>query len=457
MYKLTGFRLVGFVSIRVTQSKRSENLPRRLSLPFMLEEGRVPGMISRLLYVSSGLIAALVIWASITEIRELAIASGQLQPVGSVQVLQHLEGGIVSEILVEEGQVVEAGAPLVRLQPAAAGSDLAQVRVRVAALMLQVERQSASLEGRQPQFDELIPEFPELVQHQMDLYQSSLVQLNQQKDSLISRVEQRFAEVQAFHARLESLEAQLRIDREQVEIRAQLLEEQYVSRSVYLDSQRTYERTNADTIEVRGELQSAQESLNEARINLLEVETDFRNTLTEERAVAAAELAELDQSVIKQEDRVSRLLVIAPVRGVVQELVPTAIGQVIRPGEIVAQVVPMDQELVAEVRIDPTDIGHVEIGHNADVKVTTFDAARFGSLSGIVRHISASTFQNEEGDPYYRAVIELATNYVGSGDMQHQVLPGMVVNAEIVTGSKSLVRYLLKPVFRAIDLAFIER
>lgn len=441
----------------MSRRSQKENLPRRLTLPFILEDGRVPGLVSRMLYLTCGLIAALVVWASVTEIRELAIASGQLQPVGSVQRVQHLEGGIVSEILVSEGELVDAGMPMVRLQPISAGSDLAQTRVRAAALAMQVERQSATLEGRTADFGALALEFPDLARNQIDLFNSERLQLAQQKDSLISRVEQKFAEVQAFDAQLESLELQLEINREQLAIREDLLEQGFSSRSAVLDVRREYENTNADVISVRGDLRSAQEALNEARINLLELDSEYNNRLTDERARAGAELAELNEALTKQEDRVDRLVIVSPIHGIVQDLLPTAIGQVIQPGELVAEVVPLDQELVAEVRIDPRDIGHVRVGLDAEVKVTTFDPARFGSITGEVRQISASTLQNEEGEPYYRAIVGLESNFVGFGGARHMVLPGMVVNVEIVTGSKSLVRYLLKPVFRSLDVAFSER
>jgi HlyD family secretion protein/adhesin transport system membrane fusion protein len=432
-------------------------LPRRLTLPFNLEEGRVPGVSSWLLYVATGFIVACVIWASITEIRELAVASGQLEPAGSVQVVQHLEGGIVSEILVQEGQIVESGAPLVRLQPTAANSDLAQLSVRAAGLKLSIERHTAALDGRMPEFGDLGSRFPGLAEDQRQAFEAEREQQSQSKDAMIARVEQKLAEVQALHSESESLERQLAIDQEQLDIRKKLRKQGFASKATVLEAQRGYERTNSDLISVRGRLQSAQEALNEARIKLLEADAEFNNRMTEERTRASAEMAELRESIAKQEDRVTRLLVRAPAKGIVQELVPKAVGQVLQPGELVARVVPMGEELVAEVQIQPKDIGHVSIGDPANIKITTFDAARFGAISGTVKKISASTFQTPEGNPYYKAIIELDRNFVQSAGRRHTVLPGMVVNAEIVTGSKSLTRYLLKPVYRSLDIAFTER
>lgn len=441
----------------MSRGKNRDNLPRRLTLPFVLEEGRVPGMLSRLLYLTSGFVVACVLWATLTEIRELAVAPGQLEPSGSVQIVQHLEGGIVSEILVSEGVIVEAGDPIVRLQPVAANSDLDQIRSRAAALTLQIERQTAALDGRLPDFGDAGNEFPGLARDQLQTFESERENLTQTKDGLIARVEQKLAEIQALQSESASLDRQLAIDLEQLEIRKKLMAQGFASRATVLEAKRSWERTNSDLIGVHGRLESAQEGLNEARIKLLEADAGFNNRMTEERTRASAELSELSQSLAKQQDRVTRLIVLAPVRGVVQELAPKALGQVLQPAEMVARIVPMDRELIAEVRIEPKDIGHVKVGDAADIKITTFDPARFGSIAGVVKQISASTFHTPDGDPYYKAIISLENNFVGLGAQQHAVLPGMVVNAEIITGSKSLTRYLLKPIYRSIEIAFSER
>ncbi len=436
---------------------KPKNLPRRLTLPFKLEEGRVPGMSSWLLYLAAAFVVASVTWASFTEIRELAVASGQLEPAGSVQLVQHLEGGIVSEILVKEGQVVDGGELIVRLQPTAATSDLTLLRIRAAGLGLQIERQTAALEGRAPESGELAKMFPDLAKNQLQAFEAEREKQARTKDGLIARVEQKLVEVEAFHSESESMDRQLAIDLEQLEIRKKLKSQGFASIATVLEARRAHERTNSDLIALRGRLESAQEGLNETRIKLLEADADFANRMTEDRSRAFSELAELKESLSKQEDRVTRLLVRAPVKGIVQELVPTAIGQVVQPGELIARIVPMGEELVAEVQIAPKDIGHVSIGDPANVKITTFDPARFGSISGTVEKISASTFQTPEGDPYYKAVIKLTDNFVEAAGRRHLVLPGMVVNAEIITGSKSLTRYLLKPVYRSLDIAFTER
>lgn len=430
---------------------------RKLTLPLALEEGKAPRISAYILYLASGFVAAFIVWASITKIKELAIAVGEVKPAGSVQLIQHLEGGLVAELLVSEGEIVEQGVPLVRLQPAAATSDLGQIEARAANLFLQKERLSAQLEDRPPDWGDAAESYPDLVREQVASLDAQRRQIENERASLTTQVEQRESEVHTLKGQTESTARQVDIQDEQLRIRESLLADGLVAKPVYLEAKRLHEQTLGELGNFLGQFNTAQEALNDARIQLLKLDTEYKQRLTEERSRVSAELAELKRSVEKHKDRVSRLLVRAPIKGIIQELVPKAIGEVIQPGGMVAQVVPLNNELVAEVRIEPKDIGHIRIGDSADIKITTFDAARFGTIDGKVRKISASTFQTEQGEPYYRAIIELGKDHVGLNKEAYQILPGMVVQADIITGEKSLTRYLLKPVYRSLNVAFSER
>lgn len=159
----------------------------------------------------------------------------------------------------------------------------------------------------------------------------------------------------------------------------------------------------------------------------------------------------------KLEDRANRLEIRAPVRGIVKGLQAHTIGGVIAPGALVLEIVPMDEELVVEARVATTHVGHVEVGQPVTVKVLTYDFARYGGIPGRLRSVSASTFVAEDETPYYKAVIALDRNYVGGDPNRNLVLPGMTVQADIKTGRKTLLQYLLKPVYSSIDEAFQER
>ncbi|MHA1570374.1 MAG: HlyD family efflux transporter periplasmic adaptor subunit, partial [Alphaproteobacteria bacterium] len=178
--------------------------------------------------------------------------------------------------------------------------------------------------------------------------------------------------------------------------------------------------------------------------------------ILEELGTVSAELAQIREAVSRHNDRVSRLDVIAPTAGIIQGIKVNTIGGVIAPGEVLMEILPVENTLVAEVRISPRDIGHVTIGQAATLKITAYDSARFGSISGSISQISPSTLVSNEGQPYYRATIALDSNAVGD-DPTNRILPGMIVSAEISTGSKTILQYLASPVFRALRGSFRER
>ena len=171
----------------------------------------------------------------------------------------------------------------------------------------------------------------------------------------------------------------------------------------------------------------------------------------------SSELAQVEQALANLTDRVERLDVRSPVRGIVTSLRTLTISSVIQPGEVLMEIVPIGDELVVEAKVSPNDIGHVEPGQSADVRVSSYDFSRFGAVSGTVRQISATTFVDEQLMPYYRAVIALDQDFVGDVDGVNPIIPGMTVQADIKTGSKSILDYLLRPVYRGLNSSFRER
>ncbi|MCG8648459.1 MAG: HlyD family type I secretion periplasmic adaptor subunit, partial [Pirellulales bacterium] len=392
------------------------------------------------------------------EIRELVIAPGEIIPSGRVQQVQHLEGGEIETFAVVEGQIVDAGTPLVHLRPIAATSDLNQLRVRAASLYMRQQALTAVLSGQTPEFGEQARRYPEIAASQREVFRTKKEQLEQDKKALTARIAQKQAETASLEEELASLQRQLAIQREQLEIREELLKDGYTSRRAYLTTKTALEEATAKQVSTTGRLRVARQELIEAKSNLQAREAEARKTLSEERSQATAELGELEEQIAKHRDRVARTTVRAPVKGIVQELAQSATGEVVRPGDLVAKLVPVDQSVVAEVRVDPADIGHVKQGDPVEVTFTTFDPSIFGVAKGSVKVLSATTFVDEKDrQPFYKAVISLEDGYVGQGDKRRLILPGMVVQANIITGSKSLVKYLLKPVYRSLDRAFSER
>jgi adhesin transport system membrane fusion protein len=238
------------------------------------------------------------------------------------------------------------------------------------------------------------------------------------------------------------------------------------ARKSWLEAKYVLQRAEGDIPNLEGKLATARDAVVEAESTLAEADAKAMQKLSEERVKAASDLAETDQQLVKLADRFERLLIRAPSDGIVQELAPKSIGEVVRAGDPVARIVPTARELLAEVRIDPKDAGHIHADADTEIRLLTFDSAIFGTVRGKVEYVSATTFNPPPGqgapgqpsaEPYYKATIRLSQDHVNSGKTSYPIAPGMVLQAHIQTGSKSIIRYMFKPVFNSLDVAFTER
>jgi membrane fusion protein, adhesin transport system len=410
---------------------------------------------------------ASMVWAAMTEVQELTVAQGQIIPRGQVQAVQHLEGGIVEEIYVHEGTSVTARQPLIRLRPESAVSERSQFDARRAGLKLQLIRLEAQSRDEVPVFGVLAREFPDLAADQEKLNVNAVMQRHQEHATLSARAGQKRGEIATLTSDLQTARSQLAVQLELMSIQDGLQKSGAGSRKNWLEAKSLMQRAEGEVLNLESKLATARDALSEAESSLAEADAKARQKLSEERVKAASDLAETEQQLIKLVDRFDRLLIRAPSDGVVQELAPKSPGEVIRPGDLVARIVPTDRELVAEVRIDPKDSGHIHVGAEADVRLATYDSAIFGQVRGKVEYVSATTFAPAPGqptppgqnaaEPYYKATIRLLQDHVGEGAVTYPITPGMVLQAHIKTGSKSIIRYMFKPVFNSLDVAFSER
>ena len=446
---------------------RQTLIARRLTQPLALEDGRPPRILTTTVYSLSAFVVAAVAWAAITQVPELTIAQGQIIPRGEIQAVDHLEGGIVAEIYVHEGTRVTAQQPLVRLRPELAISERDQFEARRGSLKLQLIRLEAQRRDFEPDFGDLALQFPDLAAEQEKLYVSSVMQRHQETRKSSDRMAQKRDEIATLSSELETARAQVTVQRELLLMQDNLLKSGSGSRKNWLEAKFLVQRAEGEVLDLQNKLATAKDALSEAESNLREAEAKALQKLSEERAKAASDLAETEQQLVKLVDRSNRLLIRAPSDGIVQELVPKSIGEVIRPGELVARIVPTDRELVAEVRIDPRDAGHIHVGDEAAIRLATYDSSIFGEVRGKVEYMSASTFSPPPGqpipqgqnsaEPFYKATIRLLQDHVSSGVLSYPITPGMVLQAHIKTGSKSIIRYMLKPVFNSLEVAFSER
>jgi membrane fusion protein, adhesin transport system len=428
---------------------------RYLTLAIHLEEGGAPWLMRAAVWLIAGLVGGAVAWAAYTNVAQIAQGPGEIVPAGSVQIVQHLEGGIVSRILVREGDVVDERQLLVEIDPTAATAERDQLASREASLRLQAERLRAFAEGR-------IATLAEAGESGLSADQAAILRSQErartsQRVVLERQLGGRRAELEALVGQRRTLERQIEITGEALGMRQRLTDQGLNSRITLLDVQREMNRVQGDLATTTVNIARARESIAEAEQRLVELDSRLSAEALREVGSVTAELRQVEEARVRLDDRVARTQILSPVRGVVKEMRVRSERGVLAPGGTLMEIVPIGRELIVEARLPPNDIGQVRVGQPVAVKISTYDFARFGSVPGTLRSLSASTLTDAQGRTYYKAIVHLEKTYAGDDPARNPLLPGMTVLADIKTDERSVLRYMLNPVYRALDQAFSEK
>ncbi len=429
----------------------------RLAQSIRLEEKGPPRLAELAIAILVATIVGFLLWASITEIGEIAPASGEVTPIGSVKRIQHLEGGIVSALYVHEGDLVDEGQVLLELESGTMGPELEQLRARLAGLELQKTQLHAVGNGEHPRFESSKNRFSDVAAAQETLLRMKREATDRQEAVLRQQEQQRRAELDSQTAQERNVFDQIVALEEQIRIRTETFEKGYTSRVLLLEQQRELARIKTQLAELQGQIVKSRGAIAEVEARIAELRARNQLDASQEVGKVTSDLAEVRETIGRAQNRVKRLTITSPAHGIVKGLQTETIGGVIAPGSTILEVIPTDAQLIVEARVLTKDIGYVHVGQPALVKVATYDYTRFGGINGAIETISATTFQDDKGNPFYRARIRLGKNYVGNNPARNVVVPGMTVLADIRTGEKTVLAYLLKPLVRASDEALRER
>lgn len=430
---------------------------RYMSQSILLEEGGNPRLVRMLILVITTVLSAFIAWAATARIEEMAISFGQVIPSGRVQPVQHLEGGIAAAILVADGDHVEAGQLVVQLDPTSALAELDQMRARLVALSLQNERLRAYVAGRAPAYPEVESRFAWLVDDQKAFHEVQERSRSNQMAVIDNQIDQRRSEVAILEEHESTLNRQAELFDEERSMRKTLFDKGLSSKIALLNILRESLHIRGELARAQGQRRQALSALAEVNNRRLELDTRLREDAMNQLATASSEFAQVTEAIRKLEDRVGRVQITAPVAGIVKGLTVTSPGTVIAPGKTILEVVPVDDAMQLETKISTRDIGHVHAGQPANVKFVAYDFARYGVMTGTLASISATTFLDPDGQPHYRGIIALDRPYLGDDPNQQRILPGMTAQAEVRTGEKTLLEYLLRPIYRAMQQGFRER
>lgn len=419
---------------------------------------RVPGGARVLMLTCIAVVVWALVWAGEAELDEVARGAGKVVPFSKVQVVGHVEGGVVEQLLVRVGDLVDREQVLMKIANTRAESSYQENAVRLGDLKIRLARLTAENGGRPFRIDAAGERVhPQMAAAERDLYAANL----QVRDNLLavydSQLEQRRREIVEVQSREKNARAAIQSIERELEMRRALVAQR-------LEPEVNLLRLEREMATIRDRLDAARETVPRLESVLVELERRRDDVRMSHLARARRDLSDttleinqLEKLQVGLSDQMARAQVRSPIRGIVKQLFVTTLGGVVKPGMDLAEIVPVDDNLRVEVRVRPSDIGFIHAGQSAMVKVSAFDFSIYGGLPGRVESVGADSHTDERQGPYFLVFIRTDRNYLGASSRRLRVIPGMTVTADIVTGKKTVLQYLLHPILKARQVALRER
>lgn len=421
---------------------------------------QAPGVQRLLLRVICVFVLAAITWAYFAEIDEFTRGQGRIVPSGDVQIVQNLEGGILAELFVAEGEVVERHQPLLLMDDTIFSSTLRERALQITQFQAKVARLRAEASGST--FDEEWSKFGKsdndpLAGNERLLYQSGMSEFESHLRALNQKVEQKKQELSSIRLHKNSLASSYQLLDRELSFTRPLVKDGAVSHVELLRLERQVNDLKGELGRARYAISQLESEYQEAKTNSETYAQNFANEARRELNEVNAELARLQEGNETYSDRVARTTVRSPVRGTVKQIKVKTIGGVVQPGMDLIEIVPMDDSLLVDAKVLPSDIAFIHPQQPATVKFTAYDFSVHGGLPAQVIQISPDTLTDEEGVSYYEIRLKTDSSDLGFGDQSLPIIPGMTVEVDILTGKKTILDYILKPILKTRQLAFRER
>jgi adhesin transport system membrane fusion protein len=403
---------------------------------------------------------AFIAWSAFFELDEFTRAMGQVIPSSGTQVIQNLEGGIVEEILVRVSSMVDKGDMLIRINNEGAASGYRDAYAQSLALEGELARLAAERDGLETiSFPAHLKQYPDIVKGQEALFHARQVSLDLELEVLKSQLAQKQQELEELKAKQRNIASSLSLAQRESSIAKPLVDKGIYPQIDWISLQR-------NIVSLQGEQEGVSLAIPRTASAAKEIQKRIDQRLAvnkieiiDEFNKKTIQLSSLRESLSVGEDRVTRTEVRSPVRGTVKQLMVTTIGGVIRPGEPIMEIVPLDDTLLIEAKVTPSDIAFIQTGQEANIQISAFDPSVYGSLKGIVESISADTLSDEanRGESFYKVLLRTESSHISYAGQELDIIPGMMATVDILTGRKTVLTYLLKPLIKASQEALRER
>lgn len=414
-----------------------------------------PTTARRLVYGVLIALTCLIVWSAFAGIDTVTRGTGKVIPSSQVQIVGSQDGGVVQQILVSEGEFVERGQVLLQLDRTRSQASLGENQAELQGLEIRALRLDALVSDQEFVPDAAMLELaPQVVAEELELFQTSREELATQELIAQRQKRQRDQELLELIAKRDQLVTEVSLARSELEVTRPLIASGAASQVEILRLEREVNRASGELRQVRAGIRRLEEAVQEASNKIATVRLEFLNATREKLAETYTRIAALTQAGEGLSDRVNRTEVTAPVAGTIKQLHYNTVGGVVLPGRDIVELVPADDTLLLEVRIKPRDIAFIAPGQEANVKFTAYDFVVYGGMEGTIEQIGADTLIDSSDEPYYEVTVR--TNEVDFGPEQ-PIIPGMTVDVDILTGRKTVLSYLMKPVLRAQQRAMSER
>lgn len=408
-----------------------------------------------LLYAIAITFVALLLWAAVAHVDEVVHGEGRVIPSQKLQVLQSYDGGVVSEILVHENQIVHKGDLLLRIDPTRFISTFRENRAEALSLQARAARLKALTSSTPFTLPEdLIKAAPDIAEHERSQYEANQREVNEQVGISKSQLEQREQELREVRAKLTQVTRSLEIATQELNVTKPLLVSGAASEVEILKLEGEVSNAQGARQQALAQEQRLQRAVEESQAKVREVELTVLNKWRGELSETLAKLSSLSETSTGLADKIKYAEIRAPVHGKVLRLYTNTLGGVVQPGHDVVEISPLDDQLLIETKVSPKDIAFLHTDQSAIVKFTAYDFTIYGGLTGKLEHISPDTIKDDKDNVFYLVLIR--TDRAGF-DINQPIIPGMTAQVDILTGKKTVLSYLLKPVLRAKQNALTER
>jgi len=412
---------------------------------------------ARLLLRTIGIVVALfLLWAALAQLDEVTRGEGKVIPSKQLQVLQSIDGGLVSEILVKEGDVVTPNQLLIKIDETRFVSSVKENQAQYLGLVAKAARLRAISEGKPfvPP-PEVLKADPSIVEQERQFFEARNDELTAAVSIARQQLAQRHQELNEAQAKKAQATQGYDLTSKELAVTRPLINSGAVSEVELLRLERDVSRYRGERDMASAQISRIQAAINEAQRKIEEVELTFRNDASKELSETMAKLNSLAEGSVALADRVKQSSIRSPVKGTVKRLLVNTVGGVVQPGKDMIEIVPLEDALLLEAKVQPRDIAFLRPGQPVMVKFTAYDFSIYGGLDGTLEHIGADSVTDEKGNAFY--TVRVRTNKPGFGDANLPIIPGMVAEVDILTGKKSVLAYLIKPVLRAKSVALTER